>query len=1089
MKLLPGRYAAPLAPLLVICLLALSPRILADNISLATIEDTRARVNTDAALAQADRDVLLGKLDAAKDQLELAATFRARSARLRAEQEQAPQHSAEFDQQLRDAQASPPDPTMGVSPDDPVSTLESELTLATTQRDSMIERRNQLFEEVETLSTRRAEIRERLLKLQSIVSEAPPQGTVAADDTSEEVTRILGLARKQSAEAEQEALEVEIATEPARSTVNTAERAWLGYAITREEDRVDAIQLALDKARDSATRKQLETASQLQQKLQMDNPRISTFAEENRQLATDLQEVTSQIDHTRREGQSIQALLNGIRQDAQLMERRLQAAGRKESLGRVMISRLDSLPDTPALQRSISRRNELIAETSLAQIDIEEAFRDLNENRTRQLTLHRELAKLEPEAQDWVRGLVDQRIQLLESNLTSLGNLLRLLLDNNDMSVELITQTEAFHKFLLGNLLWVRNFSFLEAKLLYTQLATLTHPQSWLHLPAQVMAGYTQLNWSPIMLAIVVLAFLMRRRLRPFYESLLTQPVRLSAVTLWNILAALLLTAVLVAPWPISIYVLGYFLDATPNDSPFSSALAPALMYTSRVLYALLFIRLIANRVSVGRRFLKWDARMLDLVRAELNWAGPLICLSFLVNRFTFHLDVASSGGPLGALATATSAIVFIVFCLRLLRSDVFSAATTVRVGLRITIIVSVAVLLMLSVGLLFAAEMYMVALARSIAVLLAIKTVSDALERWLLILRARMQRDARLQRSQEEAESADEQERQVDMLSLSEAHAKLLGMVRVVATIAALWMIWSPSLPALNLLESITLWTVADSANPGILRDVTLFDLLYSAFILAVTVLVTRNLPSLSEVFMREWFNMSAGARYASGMLLQYLVIAIGVSMFLATIGWEWGKVQWLVAALGVGIGFGLQEIVANFISGIIILFERPVRVGDIISAGGAEGVVKQINPRATIIETFDRKEHLIPNKELITGQVINWTLSDGAVRVIIPVGIAYGSDVRRAMALLLEAAGEVDNVLPDPAPRASFEDFGDNALVLWLRCFVAEDRMGTWTALRTVINDKFVEAGITISFPQRDVHLDTLEPLQVEVRHLPAT
>ena len=319
MKLLPGRYAAPLAPLLVICLLALSPRILADNISLATIEDTRARVNTDAALAQADRDVLLGKLDAAKDQLELAATFRARSARLRAEQEQAPQHSAEFDQQLRDAQASPPDPTMGVSPDDPVSTLESELTLATTQRDSMIERRNQLFEEVETLSTRRAEIRERLLKLQS-------QGTFAAEDTSEEVTRILGLARKQSAEAEQEALEVEIATEPARSTVNTAERAWLGYAITREEDRVDAIELALDQARDSATRKQLETASQLQQKLQMDNPRISTFAEENRQLATDLQEVTSQIDHTRREGQSIQALLNGIRQDAQLMERRLQAA-------------------------------------------------------------------------------------------------------------------------------------------------------------------------------------------------------------------------------------------------------------------------------------------------------------------------------------------------------------------------------------------------------------------------------------------------------------------------------------------------------------------------------------------------------------------------------------------------------------------------------------------------------------------------------------------------------------------------------------------------------------------------------------------
>ena len=194
----------------------------------------------------------------------------------------------------------------------------------------------------------------------------------------------------------------------------------------------------------------------------------------------------------------------------------------------------------------------------------------------------------------------------------------------------------------------------------------------------------------------------------------------------------------------------------------------------------------------------------------------------------------------------------------------------------------------------------------------------------------------------------------------------------------------------------------------------------------------------------------------------------------------------QWLVAAMGVGIGFGLQEIVANFISGIIILFERPVRVGDIISAGGAEGVVKQIKPRATILETFDRKEHLIPNKELITGQVVNWTLSDAAVRVVIPVGIAYGSDARHAMALMLEAASEVDNVLEDPAARASIEDFGDNALVLWLRCYVSDDRIGTWTELRNLINEKFNEAGIVISFPQRDVHLDTQSPLQLESRHL---
>ena len=211
--------------------------------------------------------------------------------------------------------------------------------------------------------------------------------------------------------------------------------------------------------------------------------------------------------------------------------------------------------------------------------------------------------------------------------------------------------------------------------------------------------------------------------------------------------------------------------------------------------------------------------------------------------------------------------------------------------------------------------------------------------------------------------------------------------------------------------------------------------------------------------------------------------VRAVGGAIFLNIIGWEWSKVQWLVEALGVGIGFGLQEIVANFISGLIILFERPIRVGDTISAGGAEGVVQEIKPRATVIRTFEGKEHLIPNKELITGQVINWSLSENAVRVVIPIGIAYGSNVRQAMSLLLESAREVDLVLAEPEPMVSFEDFGDNALLLWLRCYVAESRPAAWTALRISINEKFEAAGISISFAQRDVHLNLSQPLNFQI------
>jgi potassium efflux system protein len=192
---------------------------------------------------------------------------------------------------------------------------------------------------------------------------------------------------------------------------------------------------------------------------------------------------------------------------------------------------------------------------------------------------------------------------------------------------------------------------------------------------------------------------------------------------------------------------------------------------------------------------------------------------------------------------------------------------------------------------------------------------------------------------------------------------------------------------------------------------------------------------------------------------------------------------VQWLVAALGVGIGFGLQEIVANFISGIILLFERPIRPGDIISVSGFDGTVLKINPRATVIETFDRKEVMVPNKELITGVVNNWSLSSSTLRGVIPVGVAYGSDVHQAIAILYEVAQDNPRVLEDPAPMVTFEDFGDNALTLWLRCYGTSDYLKLWTDLRTEIYDRFNAAGIGIAFPQRDVHLDASAPIPVQV------
>ncbi|MEW8348789.1 MAG: mechanosensitive ion channel domain-containing protein, partial [Candidatus Thiodiazotropha taylori] len=193
------------------------------------------------------------------------------------------------------------------------------------------------------------------------------------------------------------------------------------------------------------------------------------------------------------------------------------------------------------------------------------------------------------------------------------------------------------------------------------------------------------------------------------------------------------------------------------------------------------------------------------------------------------------------------------------------------------------------------------------------------------------------------------------------------------------------------------------------------------------------------------------------------------------STIGFQWSSIQWLVAALGVGLGFGLQEIVANFISGIILLFERPIRVGDVVTLDDTTGVVSRIRIRATTITNYDKQEMLIPNKEFITGRVINWTLSDKVNRIIITVGIAYGSDVKQAMNLMIEAAEENENVLTEPKPVATFEAFGDSALNLLLRVYLGsmDNRLATITALHESINQKFNQAEISIPFPQRDIHI----------------
>ena len=235
----------------------------------------------------------------------------------------------------------------------------------------------------------------------------------------------------------------------------------------------------------------------------------------------------------------------------------------------------------------------------------------------------------------------------------------------------------------------------------------------------------------------------------------------------------------------------------------------------------------------------------------------------------------------------------------------------------------------------------------------------------------------------------------------IMEVSRMMIGAGLLLAILATL-AIWADLLPAARILQQVELWTTTETVTvseldpSGVERSfteeqlvaITLADLFRSLLIGLLTLALIRALPALLEATLFRRFG--PGERYAYSTIVKYTVVLAGLAIAFDAIGIGWSSIQWLVAAVGLGLGFGLQEIFANFISGLIILFERPIRVGDTVSVGEVNGTVSRIRIRATWITAFDRKELIVPNKEFVTGQLINWTLSDAILRVSIPVGVA---------------------------------------------------------------------------------------------------
>ena len=259
----------------------------------------------------------------------------------------------------------------------------------------------------------------------------------------------------------------------------------------------------------------------------------------------------------------------------------------------------------------------------------------------------------------------------------------------------------------------------------------------------------------------------------------------------------------------------------------------------------------------------------------------------------------------------------------------------------------------------------------------------------------------------------------------------------------------------------------------------ITLWSVLTLALLLVLLSFVTLRIRHWINRTLTSATNLDPTSRHAIARISQYIVFAVGLLVVMQTAGIDLTTLNILAGAVGIGVGFGLQNIASNFVSGLIILFERPIKLGDRIDVGGIEGDVVHIGPRSTSVVTNDNITIIIPNSKLVAENVINWSHNDERVRFPIPVSVAYGSDPAEVERVLLEVAAANSDVLADPPPAVRFMAFEDSSLRFELRAWTdtLTHRKGRLiSSLNFAIFDALRRNGIEIPFPQRDIHLRTV-------------
>jgi len=1079
-----------------------------------TPEEARARIAVLEGAGELDEPLvalyrqLLQRLEA-----EVADTTRAEA--FRQAIDIAPVETARVREELAKKKAAPASPLTG--PPEPSETRVEELQqqLAQTQGTlaSLTAQQGELNrligdEEVRTAQEQLVTARATLSQVQAELDTSSAPGPDAPE--SERVTRKILRARKGARAAEIAMLDQELLSRPARIELLEARRETVLWSIAQAEAREAQLQTWLSEVRRAEANRARQEAERARLEAQTKHPVLHTVAEQIATITGDTQGVIPRIDTVRALRERIDNQLSRTEADYELTTRSLELGIGKER-GTVLVELRRNLPDTGVLRRDAAARSADLATARLSLFDVEreldalaaiervadEALEEVDTVGTDRAQLRTELLALLTTK----RGSLDLLKDTLSDYLTELVKL-------DVQERELIGRTEELKSILAERLIWIRNADPVGTKSfggLRRSFEWLFSGVPWTEAGSVLARDFRERRPRHLVAALLLLGLLLARgRLSARLEALARQVGRVNDDRIALTVNASLRQALGTLPLPAALIFLGWRLrDGATADETAAQAVGQGLIVAFVLAYALQLIYDLCRRHGVAHAHFHWSERTTRLLRRHLLWFVPVaLSTTFIVGlaQAQSEVQVRHGIGRLSFIALMLATTTLAYFLLQPKRGlFVVRAATNASLWTRrsrplwmpLGMLVPLSLAGMAAAGYYYAALQLEERLNETLLILAGGVFVHSFALRWLkisqrrLALKVALERRAALAKKSEadeaEALATDSMIDALGEIDVAEIREQTQDLVRVsvgILVVVAVWFAWVGVLPALGVLDTVELWKHQVMIDGKMVEQwITLANLGLSLLAVAITITAARNMPGFLEIAVLQRLPLDQGVRYATRTLVLYAIVTTGILVAFNAIGIGWSSVQWLVAALTVGLAFGLQEIFANFVSGLIILIERPIRVGDTVTVADVSGVVTRIRMRATTITDWKRRELVVPNKSFITGELINWSLSDPILRLELIVGIAYGSDTTLAHKTMLAVAREHPMVLDMPEPNVFFVGFGDNSLNFEVRIFVNEPtnvgRSRIVHDLHMAIDQACRENDITIAFPQRDLHI----------------